>query len=106
MVKEPYALKPRQLDSGRWKGRVVRYDPETGKRIEMNRTFDMKKEAKAWAETEAATSREDPNRKPPSEETFAHFFEKWLQGTAGISCSRYHDQSLSPLRATIDSGYR
>ena len=80
--KDPYAVEPRKLPSGRWKGRVVRYDPDTGKRHEMTQTFDTKREAKHWAETEAAKYREDPNRKPPSEETFASFFKKWLEGTA------------------------
>jgi hypothetical protein len=52
------------LDSGRWKGRVVRYDPDTGKRREMTQTFDTKKDAKNWAEKEAAQYREDPQRTP------------------------------------------
>ncbi len=46
----PYAVEPRKLPSGRWKGRVVRYGPDTGKRIERNRTFETKKEAKNLAE--------------------------------------------------------
>ncbi len=33
-VKEPYAVEPRKPPPGRWKGRVVRYDPEPGKRHE------------------------------------------------------------------------
>ncbi len=45
-AKEPYAVEPRKLPSGRWKGCVVRYDAENGKRLEMNQTFDTKKEAK------------------------------------------------------------
>jgi hypothetical protein len=48
--KDPYAVAPRQLPSGRWKGRVVRYDPDTGQRHELTQTFDTKREAKAWAE--------------------------------------------------------
>ena len=36
--KEPYAVEPRKLPSGRWKGRVVRYDAETGKRRELTQT--------------------------------------------------------------------
>ncbi|MCY0864467.1 MAG: tyrosine-type recombinase/integrase [Sulfobacillus sp.] len=77
-AKDPYAVTPRQLPSGRWKGRVVLYDPETGKRREVTQTFDTKREAKAWAETEAAKYREDPNRKPPSEETLEEFVATWL----------------------------
>lgn len=81
-VKEPYDLKPRKLPSGRWKGRVIRYDSETGKRHELTQVFETKAEAKNWAEKEAVTYREDPNRKPPSEETFADLFQRWLEGVA------------------------
>ena len=94
-VKDPYAVEPRKLPSGRWKGRVVRYDPETGKRREITQTFDTKKEAKNWAEKEAAIYREDPNRKPPSEETFADFFERWLTGTAA---GRTRDTTVKAYR--------
>lgn len=93
--KEPYAVTPRQLPSGRWKGRVVRYDPETGKRQELTQTFDTKREAKAWAEKEAALYRDDPNRKPPSDETLADLFEKWLAGTAA---GRIRDTTLMTYR--------
>jgi hypothetical protein len=62
---------------------VVRYDAETGKRRELTQTFNTKREAKQWAEKEASQYRDDPNRKAPSEETFADFFERWLTGTAG-----------------------
>ncbi len=96
-VKERYAVEPRKLPLGRWKGRVVRYDPENGKRFEMNRTFDTKKEAKNWAETEAATYRDDPNRKPLSEENLADYLNEWrlepyAQNTAGLprnGCAQY-----------------
>ncbi len=77
-VKEPYAVEPRRLASGRWKGRVVRYNPDDGKRLEMNRTFDTKREAKQWAEVEAAKYREDPNRKAPSEQGLGKVMEDWL----------------------------
>ncbi len=76
--KEPYAVKTRKLASGNWKGRVVRYDPDTGKRHEFTQTFDNKKAAKNWAEKEAPQYREDPNRKPPSDETVADFVQAWL----------------------------
>ena len=76
--KESYAVEPRRLASGRWKGRVVRYNPDDGKRLEMNRTFDTKREAKQWAEVEAAKYREDPNRKAPSEETVQEFLDRWF----------------------------
>ena len=59
--KEPYAVEPRKLPSSRGKGRVVRYDQDTGKRREMTKTFDTKREAKSWAGKEAAQYREDPD---------------------------------------------
>ena len=76
--KQPYSVNPRKLSSGRWKGRVVVYDATTGKRREMTQTFDTKKDAKNWAEKEAAQYREDPNRKPPSEETVGEYLTRWL----------------------------
>lgn len=76
--KDSYAVEPRKLPSGRWKGRVVRYD-ETGKRREMTQTFDTKREAKQWAEHEAALYRADPNRKPPSDDTLAQFCTQWVE---------------------------
>ena len=76
--KQPYSVNPRKLSSGRWKGRVVVYDATTGKRREMTHTFDTKKDAKNWAEKEAAQYREDPNRKPPSEETVGEYLTRWL----------------------------
>ncbi len=94
-VKDPYAVEPRRLPSGRWKGRVVRYDLETGKRHELTQTFDTKREAKQWAETEAARYREDPNRKPPSEETFAEFFERWVDG---VAAARTRDTTTKAYR--------
>jgi integrase len=56
----------------------VVYDATTGKRREMTQTFDTKKDAKNWAEKEAAQYREDPNRKPPSEETVGEYLTRWL----------------------------
>lgn len=44
--KQPYSIDPRQLPSGRWKGRVVLYDRESGARRETTKTFPTKKEAK------------------------------------------------------------
>lgn len=89
--KDPYAVTPRQLPSGRWKGRVVRYDSETGKRQELTQTFDTKREAKAWAEKEAAQYREDPNRKPPSEETLGEYFDRWVRDIVAVQDSTRAD---------------
>ncbi|AUW93066.1 hypothetical protein BXT84_03130 [Sulfobacillus thermotolerans] len=92
--KDPYAVEPRKLPSSRLKGRVVRYD-EMGKRHELTQTFDTKREAKQWAETEAARYREDPNRKPPSEVTFTELFEKWLNG---VAAARTRDTTVIAYR--------
>ncbi|MCL5972656.1 MAG: hypothetical protein M1499_08875 [Firmicutes bacterium] len=56
----------------------MRYDPDTGKRHELTQTFDTKKEAKNWGEKEAAQYRDDPNRKPPSEETVGDYLKRWF----------------------------
>ena len=91
--KEPYAVKTRKLASGNWKGRVVRYDPDTGKRHEFTQTFDNKKAAKNWAEKEAPQYREDPNRKPPSDETVADFvsatvMSPWFLSSTAPPCPK------------------
>ncbi len=76
--KDPYSVDPRKLPSGHWKGRVVLYDRETGKRRELTKTFATKREAKNWAEAEAERYREDPHRKPPSEETVGDYLKRWF----------------------------
>ena len=72
-----------QAPSGRWKGRIVVYDAPTGKRRELTHTFDTKKDAKNWAEKEAAQYREDPNREPPSEETVGEYLIRWFPQMIG-----------------------
>ncbi|MCL4493582.1 MAG: hypothetical protein M1294_02055 [Firmicutes bacterium] len=54
------------------------YDATAGKRREMTQTFDTKKDAKNWTEKEAAQYREDPHRKPPSDETVGEYLIRWL----------------------------
>ncbi|NMP23982.1 tyrosine-type recombinase/integrase [Sulfobacillus harzensis] len=97
-VKDPYAVEPRRLPSGRWKGRVVRYDLETGKRHELTQTFDSKREAKQWAETEAAKYRDDPNRKPPSEETVGEYLNRWLND---VAAGQVRDTTLIAYRRYV-----
>lgn len=77
-IRDPYAVEPRKLCCGRWKGRVVLYDVSTGRRRETTRTFGTKKEAKNWAEKEAAQYFEDPNRKATSEETVREYLNRWF----------------------------
>ena len=45
-LKEPHAVDPRKLSSGRWQARVTYYDPNTGKRRETSQTFATEREAK------------------------------------------------------------
>lgn len=106
--KDPYAVEPRRLPSGRWKGRVVRYDPETGKRHELTQTFDTKKEAKQWAEAEALQYRADPNRKPPSNQTLAEFFPQWIQVIAaqGLADTTLMDYQYMGAHALAAFGHR
>lgn len=85
--KAPYSLSPRQLPSGRWKGRVVHYDSE-GRRHEETRSFDSKRAAKQWAEQEAVRGREDPSRGGAGgEESLAAYLERWLaiKGTLNLA---------------------
>jgi integrase len=85
--KEAYALKPRELPSGHWKGRVVVYDPDTGRRREITRTFPTKTAARQWAEREAVQYRDDPLRRRPTEETVGAYLARWLdiKGTTGLA---------------------
>ncbi|POB10108.1 hypothetical protein CO251_11520 [Sulfobacillus sp. hq2] len=68
-------MEPRKLPSGRWKGRVVRYD-EKGKRHELTQTFDTKREVKQWAELRKQLNSEIIRTgNPPSEEPLGKYFE-------------------------------
>lgn len=97
-LKDSYAVEPRKLPSGHWKGRVVIYDVDTGKRREMTKTFDTKKDAKNWAEKEAAQYRDDPNRKPPSEETLGEYLNRWLND---VAAGRIRDTTLIAYRRYV-----
>ena len=77
-AKEPHAVDPRKLDSGRWQARVTYYDPETGKRRETSQTFATEREAKKWSREQEMAYRADPNRKPPSDETLGKYLARWL----------------------------
>ena len=61
--KQSYDVEPRKLPSGRWKGRVTYYDPDTGKRRETTRTFATRREANEWSREQEMAYRQDPNRK-------------------------------------------
>ena len=94
-LKESYAVEPRKLKSGRWKGRVVIYEADTGKRREMTKTFDVQKQAKNWGQEQALLYRQDPNRKPPSEETLEAYMERWLAIKKTLNLT---DKTLSSYR--------
>ena len=94
-AKEPHAKDPRKLTSGRWQARVTFYDAETGKRCETSHTFATEREAKKWGREQEAEYRTDPNRKPPSEETFATFCDRWLEG---VAAARTRDTTVKAYR--------
>lgn len=93
--KQARAASPRKLPSGRWKGRILLYDAATGQRHEMTKTFANQEEAAFWAQKEAVRYREDPNRKPPSEETVAAYLTRWLTIKATLNLA---DKTLSSYR--------
>lgn len=94
-AKEPHAVQPQKQDSGRWQARVTYYDSVTGKRREMTQTFATEREAKKWSREQEMAFRDDPNRKPPSDETFAEFFERWLDG---VAAARTRDTTTKAYR--------
>ncbi len=102
--KEPHAKDPRKLASGRWQARVTFYDSETGKRRETSQTFATEREAKKWSREQEAEYRQDPNRKPPSDQTLTEFFPEWLktveaQGLSAKTVRDYRQMSAHPIGA-------
>ncbi len=93
--KEPHAKDPRKLPSGRWQARVTYYDSETGKRHETSRTFATERDAKRWGREQELAYRDDPTRRPPSDETFGSFFARWLDG---VAASRVRDTTVGAYR--------
>ena len=98
--KEPHAKDPRKLDSGRWQARVTYYDPETGKRRETSQTFATEREAKRWSREQEAEYRQDPNRKPPSEETVSDYLDHWFPEM--IAQRALRPSSVARYRADLD----
>ena len=94
-AKEPHAKDPRKLQSGRWQARVTYYDPETGKRLETSKTFDTERAAKKWGREQEMQYREDPNRKPPSEETVGAYLNRWLTIKSTLNLA---DKTLTSYR--------
>lgn len=78
--REPHALQPRRLPSGRWKGRVQAWDPVTGRRREVTRTFDTFRDAQAWSRAEEQRLRQ--GGQPASADSFGAFLDCWLAHVA------------------------
>lgn len=102
-VKEPHAQVPRKLKSGRWQARVTFYNPETGDRKETSETFDTEREAKKWGREQEIKFREDPNRRPPSNQPLADFLREWLRikDTTELepkTLENYHDMAAHSIR--------
>ena len=94
----------RKLESGRWQGRVPYQDPTTGKRREMSQTFATAQEADVWVQDQRKVFREDPNHRPPSDETLAEFFPKWIktieaQGLAAKTVQDYRQMGAHAIDA-------
>ena len=75
--KEPHAIDPRKLPSGRWKGRVQYWDPNTGQRKELTQTFATEREAKKWSREEEGRLR--ILKQPPSDQRLDHYLAQWRQ---------------------------
>ncbi len=81
-LKEPHAQDPRKLGSGKWQARVTYYDADTGKRREISQSFATEREAKKWGREQEIAYRDDPHRKPPSDETLGDYLTRWLDDVA------------------------
>ena len=76
------------------------YDGETGERHEIGRTFDTEREAKKWGREQEMAYRQDPNRKPPSEETVEEFLDQWFPKM--LSQRSLRPSSIARYRADMD----
>lgn len=80
-LKEPHSkFYKRQTKHGeRWQGIVMYYDTETGKRRQTAQTFATKSEAEKWARRVEMEFRDNPKRKPPTDQTVKEFLSDWLE---------------------------
>jgi len=74
---------------------VTYWDPETGKRHETSATFATEREAKRWSREQEMAFRADPHRKPPSDETWASYWERWL---TSVAATRLRDTTVKAYR--------
>ncbi len=63
----------------RWQGIVIYYDPDTGRRRQLAKTFARQREAEDWAKKEEVQFRSNPNRRPPTDLTVSQFMDQWLE---------------------------
>lgn len=63
----------------RWQGIVIYYDPDTGRRRQLAKTFPRQREAEDWAKKEEVQFRSNPNRRPPTDLTVSEFMDHWLE---------------------------
>ncbi len=77
-LKEPHAIDPRKLPSGRWKGRVQYWDPDTGIRKETTQTFATEREAKKWSRDEERRLQENPRQHVIATQTVGAVITQWL----------------------------
>ncbi len=91
--KEPHSkYYERQSKHGkRWQGIVIYYDSETGQRRQTAQTFATKRDAETWARKTEMQFRENPNYKPPSDQSVEAFFRHWLtiKKTMNIEAETY-----------------
>ena len=79
--KDPHTkIQKRQSKHGpRWQGIVNYYDPDTGRRRQLAKTFTRQREAENWAKKEEVHFRSNPNHRPPTELTVNEFLDQWLE---------------------------
>ncbi|MBX5466877.1 MAG: tyrosine-type recombinase/integrase [Firmicutes bacterium] len=80
----------------RWQGIVKYPDPDQpGRWKTRSKTFERKAEAQQWVDEALAEHRREPAWRPPSEETFAEFYERWLNS---VAATRVRDTTVKAYR--------
>ena len=80
-----FVRKHPDTSSVRWQGIVKYPDPDKpGAWKQRSATFDRKAEAQAWVDATLAEHRAKPDYRPPSEETFGDYMERWLRDVAAL----------------------
>lgn len=84
--------------SVRWRG-VVKYpDLESGQWLTRSATFDRRAEAQAWVDKALVEHRSNPAYKPPSEENFKDFLDRWVES---VAASRTRDTTTKAYRRYV-----